>query len=111
MPERNIDRRKPKDLDTVTQLLKELTLSQVEGLNSLDEQMLFMRDVFTKSVAAIPQPVYVALNQYGNREYPPPQGGYKTNLKEFYWDGKPHGRDSCKELQRAINRGEVHRQG
>ena len=70
-----------------------------------------MRDVFTKSVAAIPQPVYVASNQYGNREYPPPQGGYKTNLKGCYWDGKPHGRDSCEELQRAINRGEVHQKG
>ena len=68
IPERIIERSKPKDLDTVTQLDKELRLSQVEPQKRLDEQMLFMRDVFTKSVAAIPQPVYVVPNQYGNRE-------------------------------------------
>ena len=111
IPERIIERSKPKDLDNVTQLVKELRLTQVEAQKMLDEQMLFMRDVFTKSVAAIPQPVYVAPNQYGNWEYPPPKVGYKTNLKGCYWDGKPHGRNSCEELQRAMNRGEVHREG
>ena len=84
IPERIIERRKPEDLDTMTQLMKELRLSQTEAQQRLDEQMLFMRDVFTKSMAAIPQPVYVTPNQYGNREYPPPQAGYKTNLKGCY---------------------------
>ena len=104
-----IKRRKPEDLDTVTQLMKELRLRQVEAETRLNEQILFMRDIVTKTVAAIPQPVYVAPNQYGNRECLPLQGGYETNLKGGYWDRKPHGRDSCEEQQRAINREEVHR--
>ena len=66
IPEHIIDRGKPEDLDTGTQLMKELRLRQVEAQKRLDEQMLFMRDVFTKAVAAIPQPVYVAPNQYQN---------------------------------------------
>ena len=72
----NIERSKLKDLDSVTQLMKELRLSQVEAQKRLDEQMLFMRDVFTKSVAAIAQPMYVAPNQYGNQEYLLPHGGF-----------------------------------
>ena len=95
MPERIIERRKPEDLDTVTQLMKKLRLSQAEAQKRLNEEMLVMRDVFAKSVAAIPQPVYVVPNQYGNREYPPPQVEYKTNTKGCYWDGKSHRRDSC----------------
>ena len=71
-PERSIERRKPEDMDTVTQLMKELRLRQVEAQTRLFVKMLFVRDDFNKSVAAIPQPVYVAPNQYGNREYPPP---------------------------------------
>ena len=96
--ERNVERRKPEDLGSVTQHMKELRLSQVEAQKRLDEKMLFMRDVFTKSVSAIPQLMYVAPNQYGNREHPPPQGRYKTNLKGCYWDRKPHVRDNCEEL-------------
>ena len=79
-----IERRKPEELDTVSQFMKELRLSQVEAQSRLNEQMLCMGDVFTKLVAAISQPVYVVPNQYRNREYPPPQGGYKSNLKESY---------------------------
>ena len=37
--ERIIESRKPEDLDTVTQLMKELRLSQVEAQKRLDEQM------------------------------------------------------------------------
>ena len=95
----------------MTHLMMEFRLRQVEVQKGHDEQMLFIKDVFTKSVASIPQPVYVAPNQYGNREYPPLQGAYRTNLKGWYWDGKPHGRGSCENLKRAINRKEVHHKG
>ena len=52
------DRIKPKipeDLDSVTQLMKELQLSQAEAQKRLEEQMVFMRDVFTNSVSSMPQ--------------------------------------------------------
>ena len=53
-----IERKKPEDLDSVTQLMKELRLSQDEAQKRLEEQMVFMRDVFTKSVSSMPQTCY-----------------------------------------------------
>ena len=81
--------------------------------------MVFMRDVLTKSVSSMPQiplqpptnVLYYSPNQYGNRQYPPSPGANRTNVRGCYWDGKPHGRDNCDELLKAINRGEVHRKG
>ena len=110
-PKRIIEKTKPEDVDSVIQLMKELRLSQMEAQKRLDEQMLLMRHVCTKSVAAIPQLMYVAPNQYGNWEYPLLKGGYKTNLKGCYWDGKLHVRDDYEELQSAISRREVHYKG
>ena len=64
IPERIIERRKSEDLGDVTQLMKEMRLSQVEAQKRLDEQLLFIRDVFTMSVAAILQPVlYLTLTR------------------------------------------------
>ena len=42
-----IERKKPEDLDLVTQLMKELRLSQAEAQKRLEEQIVFIRDVFT----------------------------------------------------------------
>ena len=82
----HIERKKPEDPDSVTQLMIELRLSQAEAQKRLEEQMVFMRDVFTKSVSSMPQtplqprrnaPSY-SPNQYGNREYPPSAGCKST---------------------------------
>lgn len=106
-------RRKVEELDDVTQLMKELKLSQLEAQKRHDEQISFMRDVFMKSAPspfAQQAPPYYSPNQYGNREYPPSPGN-KTNIRGCYWDGRPHGRESCEELLKAISRGEVHKKG
>ena len=74
-----IERKKPKDLDSVTHLMKDLRLSQAEAQKKLEEYLVFIRDVFTKLVSSIPrtplQPgtyaPYYSPNQYGNKEYPP----------------------------------------
>ena len=114
-----IEQKKPEDLDSVIQLMKELRLRQAEAQKSLEEQMVFISDVFTKSSSSMPQtplqprtnaPYYLP-NQYGNREYPPSPGAHRTNVRGCYWDGKRHGRDNCDELLKAINTGEVHRKG
>ena len=81
--------------------------------------MVYIRDVFNKSVNFMPQtplqPLtnapYYSPNQYGNKEYPASPGANRTNVRGCYWDGKLHGRDNCDELLKAINRGEVHRKG
>ena len=78
--------------------------------------MVFMGDVFTKSVSSMPQtPLqprtnapYYSTNQYGNREYPPSPGANRPNVQACDWDGTPHGRDNYDELLKTINRGEVH---
>ena len=99
--------------------MKELRLSQAEVQKRLEEQMVFMRDVFTKLVSSMPQtPLqpptnasYYSPNQYGNREYPPSPEANRTNVRGCYWNAKPHGRDNYDELLKAINRVEVHRKG
>ena len=103
----------------VTQLMKELRLSQAEAQKRLEEQTVFMRDVFTKSVSSMPQtPLQprtnvssYSPNQYGNREYPPSPGSNRTNVRGCDWDAKPHVRDNYDELLKAMNRGEVNRKG
>jgi hypothetical protein len=101
---------KAEELDSVTELMRELKLSQLEAQRKVDEQLSFMRDVFTKMAPAPSAPApYYSPNQYGNREYPP--AGNRTNVRGCYWDGLPHGRDTCEELQKALNRGDVHRKG
>ena len=103
---------KAEDLDNVTELMRKLKLSQLEAQRKVEEKLSFMRDVFTKMTPA-PAPAapapYYSPNQYGNRDYPP--AGNRTNVRGCNWDGLPHGRDTCEELQKALNRGEVHRKG
>ena len=87
VPDR-IEQKKPEDLDSVTQLMKELRLSQAEAQKRQEEQIVFMRDVFTKSVSSMPQtPLqpwtnapYYSPNQYGNREYPLSPGATRMNV-------------------------------
>ena len=88
----HIEQKKPEDLDSVTQLMKELRLSQAEAQKRLEGLMVFMRDVFTKSVSSMPQiPIqpwtnapYYSPNQCGNREYPPSPGANTTNVRGRY---------------------------
>ena len=35
----------------------------------------------------------------------------RVNIRGCYWDGVMHNRDICEDLQKAINRGEVHYKG
>ena len=44
-------------------------------------------------------------NEYENRQYPRALRG--QNIRGCYWDGGAHSRDSCKDLGRAIEKGEV----
>ena len=66
-------------------------------------------------------------NQYGNRYYPNQQnqqnqqgqqqqymGQYQQQrpiLRGCYYDGGEHSRANCEELQKALERGDVHKKG
>ena len=46
-------------------------------------------------------------NEYGNCEYVLD----RVNIRGCYWDRVMHNRDTCEDLQKAINCGEVHYKG
>ena len=76
--------RKIEELEDVMQLMKELKLSQMDAQQRMDDQISFMRDIFTKTspLPVAPTPYY-SPNQYGNREYPPALGNH-TNVRGCY---------------------------
>ena len=53
------------------------------------------------------QPQYYSPNEYGNHKYVP----NRVNIRGCYWDGVIHNPDMCEDLQKAINRREVHYKG
>jgi len=88
-------------LDQVTKLMKDLQLSQVEAQKRFENELVFLRDVFTK----VPPPttahapaLYYPPRQYGNRQYQPNQDSQINRIRGCYWDGLMH----RKHLKHAI---------
>jgi len=98
-------------LDEVTKMMKDFQLSQVEAQKRFENELAFLRDVFTKVLppasAHTPAPYYPP-RQCGNREYPRNQGSQMNHIRDCYWDGLMHRKEECQDLKQAIARGEVH---
>jgi len=98
-------------LDEVTKIMKDLQLSQVEGQKRFENELAFLRDVFTKvpltATAHAPAPYYPP-RQYGKREYPPNQSAQMNRIRGCYWDELRHRKEECQDLKQAIARGEVY---
>jgi len=75
------DGKPPQTLNEVTSMMKQLKLSQVEATKKLNEELAFLRDVFTKTP---PKGPYYSPKQYGNREYPP--AATANPIRGCYWD-------------------------
>jgi len=95
----------PETLDEVTQMMKDLQLSQLEAQRKLDEELAFLRDAFTKSPRQNP---YYSPRQYGNRDYLPTPA-MLNGIRGCYWDGENHRKEDCQDLKRAIERGDVYK--
>jgi len=70
-------------LDEVTKMMKDLQLSQVEAQKRFENELAFLRDVFTKvspsATAHAPAPYYPPC-QYRNREYPRNQDAQMNHI-------------------------------
>jgi len=97
------DGKPPQTLDEVTSMMKELQLSQVEATKKLNEELAFLRDVFTKTP---PKGPYYWPKQYGNREYPP--AAMANPIRGCHWDRQLHLKEDCPDLKRVVERGDVH---
>jgi len=80
-------------LDKVTKMMKDLQLSQIEAQKRFENELAFLRDVFTKvtspATAYAPAPYYSPY-QYGNRDYPPKKDAQMNCIRGCYWDGLMH---------------------
>ena len=72
-------------LDEVTSIMKELKLSQAEATKKLNDELAFLRDVFTKTPPKGPN---YSMKQFGNREYPPTAMAAVNPIRGCYWDGQ-----------------------
>jgi len=98
-------------LDEVTNMMKDLQLSQVEAQKRFENELAFLRDVFTKvppPAAAHAPALYYPPHQFGNRGYLPNQGAQMNRIRGCHWDGLIHRKEECQDLKQAIARGEVH---
>jgi len=72
----------------------------------LNEELAFLRDVFTKTP---PKGPHYSPKQYGNREYLP--AATANPIRGCYWDGQSYLKEDCPDLKRAVERGDVHMRG
>ena len=80
-------------------MLKDMKIHQLESQKALEKQIA--------DLLKGPAPkAYYPPNQYGNRSYP---GNQYSPLRGCYFDGGAHSRNTCEELEKALERGDVHK--
>jgi hypothetical protein len=97
------------EVDDLANMMKDLKIYQLEAQKKIEEQLAEIKKVSTgeKKGGLSPKAApFVPPNQYGNRQWPQPPA-----IRGCYWDGGAHNREFCEDMQKAIERGDIHKRG
>ena len=79
-------KKKEQPLDEMTKMMKDLKLSQAEVQKKMNEELAYLKSIFTKNPPTPQQAApYYSLREHGNREYPIANQG-TSRIRGCYWD-------------------------